>query len=72
MPVSVTECRKVGVALTNALREKYRQIKVEIMAVFAGNTSIWNSYQVYVAIVRTLQGFDTKETFKEFAEHLEG
>ena len=72
MPGSVTQCRKVGVALTNALQKKYRKIKVKIMAVFASNISNGNNYQVYVAIARTLQGFDTKKTFKELAKHLEG
>ena len=72
MPRSVTQCRKVGVALTNALQKKYRKINVKIMAVFASNISKGNNYQVYVAIARTLQGFDTKKTFKELTEHLEG
>ena len=72
MPRSVTQCRKVGVALTNALQKKYRKIKVKIMAVFASNISNGNNYQVYVAIARTLQGFDTKKTFKELAKHLGG
>ena len=69
-PTTENQIRKLHKALQKTIQTTTEQITAEIIATFQQEKAI-TPYHLYVLIVRTKPGYDTKETIKPFLNYFE-
>ena len=69
-PTTDIQIQKLHRALKNTIKTTIEQITAEIIATFQQEKAT-TPYHLYVVIVRTKPGYDTKETLKPFLDYVE-